>query len=62
MSKPTAGWDRLGSGVFYRKVQLYTAVFETGLELADYHISGAPYGGALGKPGSVFLLYNLTEI
>lgn len=62
MSKPTAGWDRLGSGVFYRKLQLYTAVFDTGLELADYHISGAPYGGAIGKSDSVVRLYRLTGL
>lgn len=48
MSKPTAGWDRVGDGVYYRKVQLYTSVFDSDFDLADYHISGAPYGGAIG--------------
>ena len=44
---PTAGWDRVGDR-FYRKVQLYDAIFDQDLELENYIVAGAPYGGALG--------------
>lgn len=47
MSKPTDGWERLGDR-FYRKIQLYTSVFDEDIELENYLISGAPYSGALG--------------
>ncbi|KAI9719917.1 MAG: hypothetical protein M1828_006047 [Chrysothrix sp. TS-e1954] len=46
MSKPTAGWDRIGDG-FYRRVSLYSDIFDTDLDLSNYLISGAPYSGAL---------------
>lgn len=48
MSKPTADWDRIGDR-FYRKVQLYTGVFDPDLELENYVIAGAPYSGAVGR-------------
>jgi vacuolar protein sorting-associated protein 16 len=44
---PTAGWERIGDR-FYRKIQLYTAVFDRDLELDNYIVAGAPYGGAIG--------------
>lgn len=44
---PTAGWERVGDR-YYRKVQLYDGVFDQDLELENYVIVGAPYGGALG--------------
>lgn len=44
---PTAGWERVGDQ-YYRKVQLYDGVFDQDLELENYIIVGAPYGGALG--------------
>jgi hypothetical protein len=47
MSKPTANWDKVGDS-FYRKVQLYTDVFDPDLELENYLIAGAPYSGAVG--------------
>ena len=47
MSKPTANWDRVGDR-FYRKIQLYSDVFDPDLELENYIIAGAPYSGALG--------------
>lgn len=47
MSKPTANWDRVGDR-FYRRVQLYTSVFDQDLELENYTIAGAPYSGAVG--------------
>ncbi|KIW03814.1 uncharacterized protein PV09_05114 [Verruconis gallopava] len=46
MSKPTANWDKVGDR-FYRRVQLYTSVFDPDLELENYTIAGAPYSGAL---------------
>lgn len=44
---PTAGWEQVGDR-FYRKTQLYTAVFDQDLELDNYIVAGAPYGGAIG--------------
>ncbi|KAI0200696.1 vacuolar protein sorting-associated protein [Astrocystis sublimbata] len=43
---PTAGWEQVGDR-FYRKTQLYTAVFDQDLELDNYIVAGAPYGGAI---------------
>lgn len=48
MSKPTADWERVADQ-YYRKVQLYTSIFDEDLELENYLISGAPYSGALGN-------------
>lgn len=44
---PTAGWERVGDR-FYRKTQLYTAVFDLDLDLDNFFVAGAPYGGAVG--------------
>ncbi len=46
-SNPRAGWEKVGDQ-FYRKVQLYESVFDPDLELENYLVAGAPYGGALG--------------
>ncbi|KAJ9136878.1 Vacuolar protein sorting-associated protein, partial [Pleurostoma richardsiae] len=43
---PTAGWEKVGDR-FYRKIQLYTAVFDQDLDLDSYVVAGAPYGGAI---------------
>lgn len=48
MSKPTANWEKVGDK-FYRKIQLYQAVFDQDLELENYHVVGAPYSGAVGR-------------
>ena len=45
---PTAGWEKVGDR-FYRKIQLYTAVFDQDLELDNYVVAGAVYGGAIGE-------------
>ena len=45
---PTAGWEKVGDR-FYRKTQLYTAIFDQDLDLDNYIVAGAPYGGAIGK-------------
>ncbi|EFX02190.1 vacuolar protein sorting [Grosmannia clavigera kw1407] len=45
-SHPTAGWEQVGDS-FYRKVQLYTAVFDRDLNLDNYAVAGAPYSGAI---------------
>jgi hypothetical protein len=47
MANPTADWERLGEK-FYRKVQLYTEVFDQDLELENYIVTGCSYGGAIG--------------
>ena len=44
---PTADWEKLGEK-FYRKTQLYTAVFDEDLELENQLLVGAPYAGAIG--------------
>jgi hypothetical protein len=44
---PTADWEKLGER-YYRKVQLYTEVFDRDLELENHIVTGAPYGGAIG--------------
>lgn len=49
-SNPLANWERLGDS-FYRKVPIYDAIFDEDLELDNYILAGAPYGGALGMPG-----------
>lgn len=54
MSKPTANWEKVGDK-FYRKVQLYTAVFDQDLELENYNVVGAPYSGAVGRYATVRL-------
>ncbi|KAL8722973.1 MAG: hypothetical protein Q9225_000666 [Loekoesia sp. 1 TL-2023] len=46
MSSPTANWEKVGDR-FYRKVKLYDAVFDQDLELENYLVTGAPYGGAI---------------
>lgn len=48
MSKPTANWEKVGDK-FYRKIQLYTAVFDQDLELENYNVVGAPFSGAVGR-------------
>jgi hypothetical protein len=48
MSKPTANWEKVGDR-FYRKIQLYTGVFDDELELDKYRVVGAPYSGAVGR-------------
>ena len=40
-------WEKIGDG-YYRKVQLYSQVFDPELELENHIIAGAPYAGALG--------------
>ncbi|KAJ1335453.1 vacuolar protein sorting-associated protein 16 [Microdochium nivale] len=43
---PTEGWEQVGDR-FYRKTQLYTAVFDQDLDLNNHIVAGAPYGGAV---------------
>jgi vacuolar protein sorting-associated protein 16 len=47
MTNPTADWEKVGDK-FYRKIQLYTAVFDQDLELENYIVTGCSYGGAIG--------------
>ncbi|VBB86617.1 Putative vacuolar protein sorting-associated protein 16 VPS16 [Podospora comata] len=46
VAHPTAGWEQLGPS-FYRKIQLYTQVFDQDLDLDNYIVAGAPYSGAI---------------
>ncbi|KAI1608245.1 Vps16, N-terminal region-domain-containing protein [Exophiala viscosa] len=45
-NNPRAGWEKIGDQ-FYQKAQLYESVFDQDLELENYIVAGAPYGGAL---------------
>jgi hypothetical protein len=47
MSSPRATWARIGQK-YFRKIELYSDVFDEDLELENYTVVGAPYGGALG--------------
>jgi hypothetical protein len=51
---PLGDWERVGDR-FYRKTRVYDAVFDEDLELENYIVTGAPYGGAIGIP---FLVSN----
>ncbi|KAI1004429.1 putative vacuolar protein sorting-associated protein 16 [Podosphaera aphanis] len=46
MANPTSNWEKVGDR-FYRKIQLYTAVFDQDLELQNYVVAGCLYGGAI---------------
>jgi hypothetical protein len=48
---PLANWEKIGDS-FYRKITVYDAIFEDEIELENYLVAGAPYGGAIGKTGS----------
>lgn len=55
---PTAGWEKVGDR-FYRKIQLYTAVFDLDLDLDNFFVAGAPYGGAVGVFPRLWLRFAL---
>jgi hypothetical protein len=46
-SNPLANWEKVGDS-FYRKIPVYDAVFDEDVELENYIVAGAPYGGAIG--------------
>ncbi|KAH6670239.1 vacuolar protein sorting-associated protein [Plectosphaerella plurivora] len=46
IAHPAAGWESVGDR-WFRKTQLYTEVFDQDLNLDNYIIAGAPYGGAI---------------
>ncbi|KAF6822914.1 hypothetical protein CPLU01_11735 [Colletotrichum plurivorum] len=45
-SHPSAGWESVGDK-WYRKIQLYTEVFDQDLDLDNYVVAGCPHAGAL---------------
>ena len=45
---PLANWEKVGDS-FYRKIPVYDAIFDEDVELENYIVVGAPYGGAIGK-------------
>jgi hypothetical protein len=47
---PRSSWEQLGDK-WYRRIQHYTQVFDPDLDLDNYIIAGAPYGGAIGMSG-----------
>jgi hypothetical protein len=56
MATPTADWEKVGDK-FYRKIQLYTEVFDQDLELDNYIVTGASYGGAICTRSRIVLLH-----
>ncbi|KAE9372373.1 vacuolar protein-like protein sorting vps16 [Stipitochalara longipes BDJ] len=57
MANPTADWEKVGDK-FYRKIQLYTAVFDQDLELENYIVTGCSYGGAIALHRDETKLYS----
>ncbi|KAJ5745853.1 Vps16 N-terminal [Penicillium odoratum] len=45
-SNPLANWEKVGDS-FYRKIPIYDAIFDEEVELENYIVAGAPYGGAI---------------
>ncbi|KAJ5527441.1 hypothetical protein N7513_011600 [Penicillium frequentans] len=45
-SNPLANWEKVGDS-FYRKIPVYDAIFDEDVELENYIVTGAPYGGAI---------------
>lgn len=60
MSKPTADWERVGDR-FYRKIQLYTSIFDQDIELENYQVVGAPFSGAVGRHVNDACVMELTR-
>jgi hypothetical protein len=58
-SNPLSNWERLADS-FYRKVPIYDAIFVEDVELENYVIAGAPYGGALGMNASHVRLFRIA--
>ncbi len=54
MAHPTANWERVGDR-YYRKIKLYDAAFDQDIELENYILAAAPYGGALGMCNGISL-------
>lgn len=52
-SNPLSYWERVGDS-FYRKVPVYDAIFDEDVELENYIVAGAPYGGAIGMAVCVY--------
>lgn len=59
---PTAGWESVDKR-WFRKIQLYTAVYDQDLDLDNYIVAGAPYGGALGAslPFLLFVSFSVSS-
>jgi hypothetical protein len=61
VSSPTADWEKVGDR-FYRKIHLYTDIFDQDLELDNYIVTGAPYSGAIGMYRSSLMLNLMREL
>jgi len=59
-SNPLANWERLGDS-FYRRVSLYDAIFDEDVDLDNYIVAGAPYGGAIGTLQVLFQSVSMTD-
>ena len=60
MANPTADWEKVGSK-FYRKIQLYTAVFDQELEFENHIVTGCLYGGAIGMHRLSLTFHDITS-
>jgi len=47
MASPTATWGTV-SDTYYRKLTLYSSLWDGDFDLDKYIVAGAPFGGALG--------------
>lgn len=47
VTSATADWEVL-EDKYYRKILLYSDLFDADTDLDDYVIAGAPYSGAIG--------------
>lgn len=56
----TAGWEQV-EDKYYRKILLYSALWDADFDLSDYIAAGAPYGGALGKQALSQLFFPRVE-
>jgi hypothetical protein len=61
VAHPTAGWEQVGER-FYRKTQLYSKIFDQSLDLDNYIVAGAPYGGAIGKRSVLMMRGSFTQV
>lgn len=59
-SNPLSNWEKIGDS-FYRKVRIYDAIFDEDIELENYLVAGAPYGGAIALYRDESEPYRLTD-
>lgn len=61
MSLQTANWNYLGNQ-FYKKFEICQMLWNGIINLEDYVIAAAPYGGPIGRCRIVFVLLMLINV